>query len=286
MSTVLPESSSRLNPRSQRLVIPHWLREPLLHFVILGAVLFGVDHFIFSRSDDPRLIVVDAKVDAQARKVFHDARGREPHADELYGLRRVWLDNEVLYREGLALQLDKGDQAIRDRVIFKALSVIDASVKLPAVDDSVLREWFERHRDKYDEPARYDFQEAVLSGDSSESAVRAFVQALNAGAPGDARAGLRVFKDRPRENLVQSYGESFAEALEGSLAGEWVALNSREGFRAIRLESVTPPRPAAFDELRGVVLHDWTDATLADQRTAAVRALARKYTVRVGGESR
>ncbi len=57
---------------------------------------------------------------------------------------RVWLDNEVLYREGLALQLDKGDTAIRERVIFKALSVIDASVKLPPVDESTLREWFER----------------------------------------------------------------------------------------------------------------------------------------------
>src|SRR6187200_1000158 len=107
-----------------------WLREPLLHFVILGGVLFAADHFIVSRSDDPRVIHVDAAVDARARQVFKDARGREPNADELYALRRVWLDNEVLYREGLALQLDKGDDAIRERVIFKQLSVIDANTKL------------------------------------------------------------------------------------------------------------------------------------------------------------
>ena len=92
-----------------------------------------------------------------------------PNADELEALHRVWLDNEVLYREGLALQVDKGDTAIRERVIFKALSVVDSNVKLPPADDQVLRTWFEAHRDKYDEPARYDFEEAALSGDNSEA---------------------------------------------------------------------------------------------------------------------
>ena len=64
----------------------------------------------------------------------------------------------MLYREGLALQVDKGDTAIRERVIFKALSVIDSNVKLPPVDDDVLRDWFESHRDKYDEPRALRFR--------------------------------------------------------------------------------------------------------------------------------
>ena len=126
----------------------------------------------------------------------------------------------------------------------------------------------------------------MLTGDSSEGAMRTFVQSLNAGTPGDASAGLRVFKGRPRANLVQSYGTGFVEALEEPSAGEWRALPSREGWRAIRLQSTTPPRPADFDKLRGVVMHDWTDAILAEQRTQAVRALARKYTVKVVGTSR
>jgi hypothetical protein len=183
----------------------------------------------------------------------------------------------VLYREGLALQVDKGDTAIRERVIFKALSVIDANVKLPTFDDALLRTWFESHRAKYDEPARYDFQEAVLSGDSSEAAVRTFVAALNAGTPGDAKAGLRVFKGRPHANLVQSYGPEFAKSLEESPAGEWRAQSTRDGWRAIRVDAATPPRPAAFEPLRGVVLQDWTDATLSEQRSTAVQALTKKY---------
>src|SRR5262245_38377617 len=145
-----------------------WLREPLLHFVLLGAALFAIDHFIAGRADDPRTIAVDRAVDREARDVFQKARGREPNADELYALRRVWLDNEVLYREGLALGLDKGDSTIRERVIFKMLSAIEAGLQRPAADEQVLREWFEKNRAKYDEPARYTFQEAVLAGERSE----------------------------------------------------------------------------------------------------------------------
>jgi hypothetical protein len=286
MSTALSSSTLKISTPARRIVVPNWAREPLLHFIVLGAVLFGIDQLIEGQEDDPRTIVVDAAVDAEARKVFKDARGREPNEDELYGLRRVWLDNEVLYREGLSLQLDKGDKAIRERVIFKALSVIDAGTKLPPYDESTLREWFERNRVKYDEPARYDFQEAVLSGDSSESALRAFAQSLNAGTPPeDASAGLRVFTGRPHSNLVNSYGMEFARELEASPPGEWRVLQSREGFRVMRLEAITPPKAAVFEDLRGVVLQDWTDTTMAEQRSAAVRALAKKYTVKVEGAS-
>jgi hypothetical protein len=219
-------------------------------------------------------------VDREARATFAASRGREPDAQELEALRRVWLDNEVLYREGIALEMDRGDSAIRDRVIFKALSVVDANVKLPKVDDRTLREWFESRRAKYDEPARYDFQEAALAGENSEAAVRSFVAALNAGMPGDAKAGLRVFKGRPQSNLVQSYGEAFPAALAEAPLGEWRALQTRDGWRAIRVDAIAAPKAAEYEPLRGVVLQDWTDATAAEQRTAAVRALAKKYRIR------
>lgn len=281
MSSTLPASALPSSASSRRGARwPRWLREPLLHFVVLGAVLFALDHLMLGRADDPRTIVIGAEVDKEARELFKASRGREPDADELGALRHVWLDNEVLYREGLALQVDRGDTAIRERVIFKALSVIDANVKLPPFDDKLLRAWFERHRAQYDEPARFDFQEAVLPGDASESTVRAFVNTLNAGTPGDAKAGLRVFKGRPHANLVQSYGPEFAKSLSETPAGEWRAQPTRDGWRAMRLDAMTSPRPAVFEALRGVVLQDWTDATLSEQRSAAVRALAQKYTLK------
>ncbi|MCV2353547.1 peptidyl-prolyl cis-trans isomerase [Paucibacter sp. B2R-40] len=266
------------SPRGQ--ARPAWLREPLLHFLILGALLFAADHYLVGRADDPRSIVVGAEVDAEAKQIFSAARGREPNAEELTALRQVWLDNEVLYREGMAMQVDRGDSAIRERVIFKALSVVDANTKLPPATDQVLRAWFEKNRVKYDEPARFDFQEAALAGDNSEAAVRAFVSELNSGAAGDAKAGLRVFKGRPQSNLLQSYGADFAKTFASLTPGEWHALQTRDGWRAMRLDAISKPQPAAFEPLRTVVQQDWTDATLSEQRSAAVRALTQKYKVK------
>jgi hypothetical protein len=283
MSTPLPAfdtatSASVTQRRETRL--PNWLREPLLHFVLLGALLFVVDQYMIGRTDDPRTIVVGADVDQEAVQIFKESRGRAPNEKELSALHGVWLDNEVLYREGLAMEVDRGDDAIRERVIFKALSVIDANVKLPAIDDKQLREWFESRRAKYDEPARYSFQEAALSGDNSETAVRTFVEALNGGTPGDARAGLRVFKDRPGVTLIQSYGGEFPKELDEAPAAIWRAMHTRDGWRAIRLDSITPPKAATYELLRGVAMQDWKDEVASQQRSAPVRALAKKYKVK------
>lgn len=258
----------------------------MLHFLLLGGLLFAADHYLVTRADDPHTIVVGADVDNEARQVFKASRGREPDAKELAALRRVWLDNEVLYREGLALQVDKGDTAIRERVIFKALSVVDANTKLPPVNDKVLRDWFEAHRANYDEPARYDFQEAVPAGDNTEARVRALADTLNSGASGDAEAGLRVFKGRPKPNLDQSYGPEFAKELEQAGTNEWHAIKTKEGWHAMRLMAVTPPKPAAFEVVRPVVLQAWTDATMAEQRSAAVAALAKKYKIKYEGATK
>jgi hypothetical protein len=276
-----PESASTQTqaPRKPR-QRPGWLREPLLHFLVLGGLLFAGDHFLVSRAEDPHTIVVTPEVDSEAIETFETARGRKPNQDELQALHRVWLDNEVLYREGLSLQVDKGDPAIRERVIFKALSVVDSNVKLPAVDEKVLGKWFEEHRAKYDEPARYDFDEAALSGDSSEAAVRQFVGELNAGTPGDAKAGLRVFKGRPLENLVQSYGPELTQALVHAKPQAWQALPTRDGWRAMRLNAVIEAKATPFDSVRGVVLQDWKDAVASEQRSAAVHELAKKYQIK------
>lgn len=284
MSHATPMPSDRVasGPSRPSFRFPRWTREPLLHFLVIGAVLFGVDHVLVSRTDDPHTIFIDEAVDRQAKDVFKASRGRDPDAKELAALRRVWLDNEVLYREGLAMQLDRGDVAIRERVIFKALSMVDANTKLPEYDDATLRQWFDAHREKYDEPARFTFDEAVLAGEPKEAAIRAFVEQLNHGTPGDANAGLRVFKGRPHANLVDAYGDDFARALERSTVGEWRAIRSKDGWRAVRLSSSTPAVPGNYASLRGIVLQDWTDATLSQQRSDAVEALTKKYTVKVG----
>lgn len=260
------------------------LREPLFHFAVLGALLFGIDHFAASRKDDPHTIVVDAAVDQASARMFREAKGREPSEADQKILRQRWIDNEVLYREGLALRVDQGDPTIRERVIFKSLNVIEASLTLPKIDEAGLRAYFDEHKAKYGEPARLDFLEAVLASDANDEAVAGFVAALNGGAQSsDAKSGLRVYKGRPRDNVVQAFGPEFTTALEQSPLGTWRAIKSPEGLRVVRLDAVQAARPLAFEQVRGEVLQDWKDAELIALRTKAVRDVSKKYTVQLAG---
>ncbi|NCV69206.1 MAG: peptidyl-prolyl cis-trans isomerase, partial [Betaproteobacteria bacterium] len=138
------------------------LREPLVHFLALGLLLFVLDQVLLTKRGDPRSIAVPESVYEEARTLVSGKLNREPTDDDLRVLIDRWVDNEVLYREGLALGLDKGDTAIRDRVIFKSLGVVQAGLKLPPVDDETLKRWFEANRSRYETPTRFDFLEAVV----------------------------------------------------------------------------------------------------------------------------
>ena len=254
-----------------------WWREPLLHFALLGGLLFAVDATLVPRESDPNTIVVDAAVVEEAKKVFRSSRNRDPNTQELEALTRRWIDNEIMFREGMAMGVDQDDAAIRERVIFKSLMVMESGLSLPPVDDAELRRWFETQRAKYDEPARYDFQETVLSDDNTEAGAQAFARVLNTGTTSEAKAELRVFKSRPLANLVQNYGLDFAQALESGAVGEWRPLQTPEGWRVMRLDAISPARAAVFENVRSVVLQDWTDATMAELRAQAVRERGKKY---------
>lgn len=255
------------------------LREPLLHFVVFGALVFGIDHAIAARKPDLAVIAIGSDVMREASAIFKGALGRDPSAAELQVLRERWVDNEVLYREGLALRVDQGDAAIRERVIFKALSVMQANLALPKIDEARLRTWFEQHRADYEEPARFDFLEAVLIGDKSDNAAKALAASLSSGIQNEAQSGLRIFKARPRNTLVTSYGAAFADALDQLAQGRWSVLPSNEGARVVRLESSVAGRTVAFEEVEVRLYQDWKDQTMQQLRTDAVRKLGQKYTV-------
>lgn len=257
------------------------VREPLVHFLVLGAVIFGVDAVMVRNADDTRVIAVGPEVDIEAKALFKTSVGREPSAHELQQLRARWVDNEVLYREGLALRVDRGDTGIRDRVIFKALNIVQSNLTAPPADETTLRAWFEKNRSSYDEPARYDFVEAVLIGDASDEAVRKFMASLDSGVQDDVQSGLRVFKGRPRNNLLISYGDEFVQALDRLPTGRWQALKGKDGVHVIRLEGKQAAVPTTYDAVQSQVYPDWKDATLQQLRSDAVRELGKKYHVQM-----
>jgi hypothetical protein len=259
-------------------------REPLLHFLLLGLALFGADHVLNARRADPQVITVGADVVREVREIFVAGMKREPTPGDLKKLTDRWVDNEILYREGLALGLDRGDTTIRERVIFKAMSITRSGLALPKLEEAKLREWFEARHERYDTPARYDFMEAVVVGDSTPEALKTFADALNGKGRSDTQSDLRVFKDRPHANLVESYGAEFTAALAALTPDEWHAVPSGSGIRLVRLESLKPGSVAKFEDMQDVVVQDWKDDTMAQLITDAVRGMGKKYTVRSGSD--
>lgn len=261
------------------------LREPLTHFVVLGALIFAADHWVLAVRGDPQEIVITKEAYAEARGAFVAGMKREPTDAELKVLTDRWLDNEVLYREGLALGMDRGDQAMKDRVIFKVLTATQSGLALPKIDEVGLRAWFESRRDRYDLPARLSFEEAVIAaGDATPEKLKKFVSALNSQQTPELEGSLRIFKDRPRPSLVQSYGAPFADALEKQTINSWAVLQSQEGLRAIRLTAVMPGRATSYEEIKDRVYTDWKEFTASQLTKTAIREIAKKYRVRDEGK--
>lgn len=257
------------------------LREPLLHFLILGAAVFGVDQWRNAGSETASDIVVTAKVQQEAKAIFEAGMKREPKPEELKVLLDRWVDNEILYREGLQLGLDRGDSGIRDRVIFKAMSVTQAGIVLPEVDEAGLKAWFESNRERYDTPARFDFLEAAVPSDTKLEALQRFAVALNSNQdePG-IESSLRVFRDRPRSNLLQSYGKEFTEAIEQLKPSQWQVLVSNDGPRVIRLETLKPAVAADFEAVKVKLYQDWKDEMTSQRSKELIREMGKKYQIR------
>ena len=265
--------------KKTRLAMQPLVREPLVHFLLLGALVFAADVMVFERQDDPRVIAVGPEVDVEARTLFKTSLGREPSAAESQQLRQRWIDNEVLYREGMLLAVDKGDTGIRERVIFKALNIMQSNLTVPPAEDKVLRAWFEKNRATYDEPPRYDFVEAVWVGDTSDAVIKKFVNSLSQGVQDATESGLRVFKGRPQNNLRVSYGDDFVRALDELPPGEWRGLLGKDGVHVVRLEARHAGVPTSFEAVQSRVYPDWKDAVMQQLRTDAVRELGKKYRV-------
>ena len=270
---------------------PGWLREPLLHFVVARRRCCSrVDHVLVGRADDPRTIVVGAEVDQRgASRSSRRRAAASPNADELYALRRVWLDNEVLYREGLALQVDKGDPAIRERVIFKALSVVDATSSCRRSTTRCCATWFEQ-------PSRQVRRAGALrlpgGGARPATAPRRpcarSSKALNARHAGRrARPGCACSRAGRTPTSSRATAPSSPRRSKRRRPGEWQrAADARRLARdAARRDHAAEAR-ASSRPCAASCCRTGPTPPLAEQRTAAVRALAKKYKVKYEAPAR
>ena len=266
-----------------------FLREPLLHFLMLGALMFGV----FAWLDDgatraPNEIVVDAGLVERLAAQFERTWQRPPMAEELAGLVENWVRDEVFFREGIALGLDRGDEVVRRRIAQK-MRYLSESLATPDPTDADLRAWLDENPERYRFEPVYSFRQAWFDPQrhgGDEAARAAAAAALVGGEVGEAQAGgasllADALEDASQSEVARIFGEAFAGSLAELPVGSWAGpVRSGFGYHLVRIDRAIPARDATLDEVRNAVERDWTVARQAETLDALYQELRGRYTIR------
>jgi hypothetical protein len=259
-----------------------FLREPLVHFLLFGALIFSVHAAVAPSVSKDRIIEVTPEVRKSIVDIFKSKHeGREPGPDELAPLLDVWILNEITYREALAMGLDKGDEMIRERIMQKMRLLIFGNLKVNDPTDAELRQWYENRRIRYDVPDLISFFEVPFIGPNAEAEAKEILQQIETGSePEDVRMRAHVFAKRPRHTLETAFGKSFVDGLTTLPTGKWTTLQSPAGWHIVRVDSVVPGRKVDLSENATQVVSDWKDERGRVLGTAAVRDLGKSYVIR------
>jgi len=258
------------------------LRDPLVHFLLLGLALFGIDAAIDrSEPEVPQVvalplprgpIVVDHAVRERLIASWKRTHQSAPSRAQMEELVSGWIDREVLYREGLARGLAADDARIRQRVASQMAYVLREQIVVPEPSASELQQWFDEHEGRFALPGRIDLTHVfVRAGEGSEARARELLALLVQGASpdglGDTFAGGRRFRGRTIESLRERFGETFTDGLAQQQLDDWILRTSSHGTHLVRVDRRVVTEPATFESARAAVRHDW-------QAEVRARALA------------
>ena len=265
------------------------LREPLVHFLALGLALFVLyDAVSGARGGADRRIVVDDAAVAAIVRMHQGTWKRTPTPAELRSLVDAYVREEVLYREGVAMRLDRDDPVIRRRVQQKLAVLAEETGAKVAPSDAELEAYLSKHADRYARPAIVGFDQVMFDPSKRGAALQADVGValvrLRAGVSPDTlgdSALLPVTTDAIATDLLaRDYGESFAAAVDALPIGSWSGpVASGYGTHLVRLNRRTPGRPATLQEVRAAVERDWENERRATASEAYYRDALRKYDV-------
>ena len=257
------------------------LREPLLHFMLLGTLIFAVHAVVAPSTSKEKLIEVTAETHQSIVELFESTNSRKPTADELNRLIDVWVLNEITYREALAQGLDKGDEMIRERIMQKMRLLVFGNVNVKDPTEAELLQWLEARRDRYDIADVLSFFEVPVGGPESEAEAQKILQQIERGEePEEIRLRARAFADRPRRNLDATFDKSFIDALAALPVGQWQKLQSPTGWHIVRFESIVKGRNVDPHEIETQLIADWKDERARAQGVAAIRDLGKSYVIR------
>jgi len=257
--------------------LPAWAREPLVHFIALGAVVYVVLTWGGTELDPAsRVISVGEEEQAQIALGFERVMGRAPTDAELDNAIERYVREEVLYREALRLGLDQGDAVVRQRMVAKMDMSATAAAETAEPSESVLRAFYDENADNYVGAPLVSFEQAFFASRASAEAVLG----------GEVRGGAislpaKVDGETMRE-VTTVFGEQFARGLSQLEPGEeWQGpIASGFGWHLVRLTD-RQPAPAAFEDVRERVENDWRSAQIEDRKARAFAILRDAYRVEI-----
>ena len=272
-----------------------WLREPLLHFLLAGLLLFAMYRILhpeLSERTESTRIEVTADDLRQLEVVWTAQWHRPPTQDEMRGLVESRVREEILYREGLALGLDQGDTIVKRRLAQKMEFLADdvSALRDPTTDE--LRAWYARNSERFAEPGRRSFRHVYFSTDRRGSQTRAdatraltkltdtLVDAPMVGTLGDRFMFQDQYGDRPPEQIASIFGSQFALAVDQIRPGSWQGpIESGLGWHLVFVTSATQGRVPSFDEIELDIKAGWLDEQRAESRRRAFEAMKAHYEI-------
>jgi len=269
------------------------LREPLLHFLLLGVALFAVSRLVKPATDrtaPSRQIALTLDDLRQLQIGFASQWQRPPNEREMVGLIESRIKEEILYREALAMGLDKDDTIVRRRMAQKMEFLAEdvSAAHEPTAEE--LKAWFAKNAALFTQPARVTFRHLYFSpdrrGQSAWSDARAALGKLagkpagwtGAAALGDPFMFQDYLADRTLDQIAKDFGPPFAKALFVQKPGAWTGpIESGYGWHLVFVDSLTPERASAFEEVEPDVKTAWLAAQKAEAWDKAYRAMRAKY---------
>ena len=269
------------------------LREPLVHFLILGALLYGLTGLTPSSDTDPAddTLTIDDALREHLRERYQALHGNPPNAEQESALVRQWARDEVLLREARRLGLEQGDSIVERRLLQMMEFSLRASIERAEPTDEELGDWLETHPEAYRSEGSFSFEHHFFANAPEAEArsrenrdAQAPHQAPH--APDSFLHGAR-FRQTPTSQVRARFGEGFAATLAGLPTGEWSApIQSAYGWHLVRIEASTPPAPATLPEVRERVRADLMEHQQAAALERAVDGILTRYGIVPEGHAR
>jgi peptidyl-prolyl cis-trans isomerase C len=269
------------------------LKEPLFHFLTLGAVIFALNAWREKarpvETATPRIEVTAAVID-RLRAGYERQFGQAPDAVELRGLVTAHIREEVFCREALALGLDRDDTIVRRRMAQKMEFLTGDLAGLVEPNEALVREFFENNAARYARPANVSFRHIYFSkekrGAKSEAAALEALTALAKGASDEAMGDSFLhgfeFAEHETQEITALFGGEFAAQLAALREGEWSEpVVSSYGLHLVRVDARGAAQPANLDTVREAVVRDFNEERRTNANREIFEKLRERYQVAV-----